>query len=269
MVQRGVGDDPVLGLERVVVDAQDDRRVELVLGRGATGSPARRRRRCASGAPALLVKKPVDSSATWHLSSFQGRLAGSFSVVIRISLPLTTRRLLAGLDRALEPAVDAVVLQEQGQVLGVREVVDRDDLELGGCCASTRKTSRPIRPNPLIPTRTAMTGLLVHSANTRVTVKRIRSPFRVHGRRHGPRRRAAPAWPPINVDRSLDLSVRKVSSLSLNLAADPQNQTAFPAASQGFGAAVRVSQFPSGGLKLLPWPAIRPDSGGQESRISR
>ncbi len=63
---RRVGDDPVLGLERVVVHAEDDRRVELVLGRGAEDRPARRRRRCASGATALLVKKPVDSRATWH-----------------------------------------------------------------------------------------------------------------------------------------------------------------------------------------------------------
>ena len=87
---------------------------------------------------ALLVKKPVDSRATWHSRAFHGRFAGSFSWVIRISLPLTTRRVGAGLDGAVEPPVDAVVLQEQGQVLGVRQVVDRDDLD-------TPPASRPWR----------------------------------------------------------------------------------------------------------------------------
>ena len=40
---------------------------------------------------ALLVKKPVDSRATWQSRAFQGRLAGSFSVVILMCLPLTIR----------------------------------------------------------------------------------------------------------------------------------------------------------------------------------
>ena len=39
---------------------------------------------------ARSVNRPVDSSATWQLSFFHGSAAGSFSVVIGISLPLTT-----------------------------------------------------------------------------------------------------------------------------------------------------------------------------------
>ena len=145
-----------LGLERVVVDAQDDRGVELVLGRGAQDDPL------GAGVEVLLEGGLVGEEAgrlegdLAASSAFQGRLAGSFSWVIRISLPLTIRDCLARLDRPLERPVDAVVLQEQGQVLGVRQVVDRDDLEVVGPRCQRRKTSRPIRPNPLIPTRTAI-----------------------------------------------------------------------------------------------------------------
>ena len=83
---------------------------------------------------ALLVKKPVDSSATWHLEGLPGQV-GRVLLLGDLDLPaVDDQRLLAGLDRPLEPAVDAVVLQEQGQVLGVRKVVDRDDFELLGSC---------------------------------------------------------------------------------------------------------------------------------------
>ena len=60
---------------------------------------------------ARSVNRPVDSSATWQPSFFQGRAAGSFSVVIGISLPLTTMLCSRAVDGPLEPALHAVVLQ--------------------------------------------------------------------------------------------------------------------------------------------------------------
>ncbi len=153
---RGVGDDPVGRLERLVVDAQDDRGVELVLGRGAEDRPARRRRRGASGATALLVKKPVDSRATWHLRAFQGRLAGSFSWVIRISLPLTTSAPSPASTVPLKRPWTLSYFRSRARCLASERSLIATTSNSSGRAAMTRKTSRPIRPNPLIPTRTAM-----------------------------------------------------------------------------------------------------------------
>src|SRR5262249_46090414 len=40
------------------------------------------------------------------------------------------QRLLTRLDRPLEPAVNAVVLQEQGEVLGIRKVIDHENFKV-------------------------------------------------------------------------------------------------------------------------------------------
>ena len=120
-----------LGLQGVVVDAEDDRGVELVLGRGGEDHAL------GAGVDMLLESGLVGEDA----GRFQGDLAlellpgevGGIALGRDLDvLAVDHEAALGDLDRSLELAVDAVVLEQQGEVLGVREVVDRDDLELLG-----------------------------------------------------------------------------------------------------------------------------------------
>ena len=82
------------------------------------------------------VKRPVDSMTMSTPRSFQGRAAGSFSARMAISRPSMMIDLSPGLDLAVVPAVRRVVLEQEGVHLGVDEVVDGDDLDIGvalGC----------------------------------------------------------------------------------------------------------------------------------------
>ena len=126
---RGVGDDPVGGLERVVVDAQNDGGVELVLGGG------REDHLIGAGVDVLLEVGLLGEPA----GQLQGHLAaqGLPREVGRVLLggdldvlAVDDQAAFGGLDGPLELALDAVVLEQQSKVLGVREVVDRDDIEL-------------------------------------------------------------------------------------------------------------------------------------------
>ena len=66
-------------------------------------------------------------------------------------------RLFARLDLAGVDAVVAVVLEQVGVGRGVEQVVDADDLDVVGWRSSSAlSTWRPMRPKPLMPTRTAM-----------------------------------------------------------------------------------------------------------------
>ena len=78
----------ILGQD-LVVHAQHDRGVELVLGGALEHDAIGPGVKC-FWRLARSVNRPVDSSAIWQPSFFHGNAAGSFSVVIGISLPLTT-----------------------------------------------------------------------------------------------------------------------------------------------------------------------------------
>ena len=147
-------------VQDLVVDAQHDRGVEVVLGRGAQDHPL------GAGVDVLLQAGAIGEPA--------GRLERDLAAELlprqggrvflgrdRDLLAVDHDALLARLDRSLEPPLHAVVLEQERQVLGVRQVVDRHDVKIRGRSARTRNTSRPIRPNPLIPTRNATTDLLV------------------------------------------------------------------------------------------------------------
>ena len=75
-------------------------------------------------ASSRLVKKPVDSITTSAPTSSQGRFAGSRSANTRSSSPRDTR--VGGLDLTGERAQDGVVLEQVGERLVVRDVVDAD-----------------------------------------------------------------------------------------------------------------------------------------------
>jgi hypothetical protein len=63
-------------------------------------------------------------------------------------------------DVALEAAVHAVVLEHVGQVVGLEQVVDADDLDVGEVLTAARNTMRPMRPKPLMPTLIVILQLL-------------------------------------------------------------------------------------------------------------
>ena len=63
------------------------------------------------------------------------------------------------LDVDAEHAGNGVVFEQEGERLGVRvRLVHRDDLDAdaGSRSSRTRSKDRPIRPKPLMPTRTVM-----------------------------------------------------------------------------------------------------------------
>ena len=104
-----------------------------------------------------LVKRPVDSmttsaptSAHWQL----GRVAFGEDLD---HLAVDDEVAPLHLDGAREASVGRVVPQQVGVDLRREQVVHRHDLDVGGVVSRTaRRKLRPIRPNPLIPTRTVI-----------------------------------------------------------------------------------------------------------------
>ena len=128
----GVADDVMRRrVVAVLVDAEDDRDVLVLRGRadddllGAGGRYARL-------AFSASVKMPVHSSTMSTPRSPQGRFAGSFSARILISRPSMMIDESSAVDVARIGAVGRVVLEQQGVHLRVDEVVDGDDLDVGG-----------------------------------------------------------------------------------------------------------------------------------------
>src|SRR5271157_3538032 len=195
-----------------------------------------------------LVKKPVDSSATWHPRLFQGSLAGSLSVRMGIDLPLTTRAFSAAWTVPANCLWTLSYLSRTARCLGSARSLIATTSYLSGCWARTRNTRRPIRPKPLIPTRTAMTGLLVHLTHTREKLCLIRQCLLDHFRRSDPVGVAAPS---IVTDRGPEHAHRDrlfaVPHPRINLA----DQTDFFVDSQGFGPVLARHLSPSAALKLL------------------
>ncbi len=114
-------------------------------------------RRC-SLACSALVNLPVDSMTTCTPSELQSSLAGSFSAKTRIFLPSTLMESSVAVDVVRQVAQDGVVLQKMGQRLGAGQVVDGYDVNFLSLSA-VRRTLRPMRPNPLIPTLIAISPL--------------------------------------------------------------------------------------------------------------
>ena len=77
------------------------------------------------------VKKPVDSTTMSAPSSAQSILAGSRSSKTLMALPPTVIAVVVVGHLAREAAEDGVVLEQVGEGLVVREVVDGHDLDVG------------------------------------------------------------------------------------------------------------------------------------------
>jgi hypothetical protein len=117
-----------------VVDAVDERE-DVVSSSPLVGAERSTRLAPASRClpqPAASVKRPVHSSTTSTPRAFHGSFAGSFSANTAISSPATLRSLLGDPHVGVEAAVNRVVAQEVGEGLGVREVVDGNDVKVVG-----------------------------------------------------------------------------------------------------------------------------------------
>ena len=137
---RGVGDDLVLGLELVVVDAVDDGEVRAL---------RRRRDQHALGAGlecttafSLSVKMPVHSRTMSMPSDFQGSFLGSRSASTLMGPLPTSIELALDLHLAGKAAVHAVVAQQVRVVLGRNQVVDGDDLQIRALGLDHRRAAR-------------------------------------------------------------------------------------------------------------------------------
>ena len=73
------------------------------------------------------------------------------------------------LDRSRVAPVRRVVAEQVGVHLRAEKIVYRDDLDVRARFTATRRKLRPIRPNPLIPTRTVMSLLPLSKFRRRAT----------------------------------------------------------------------------------------------------
>ncbi len=124
-----------------------------------------------AAAAAPSVKSPVDSITTSTPRSAQGRALGSRSENTEKVWSPTVMERSVWLTGDGQGAVRRVVLEEVGVGGGGHQVVDADDLHRRlppdpACLRAARRKWRPIRPNPLIPTRTAIVGSFVFSVPT-------------------------------------------------------------------------------------------------------
>ena len=115
----------------VLVDAEDDRDV-LALGRGADDDLLGAGVDVGARPSSASVKMPVLSSTMSTPRSPHGRFAGSFSartLISRPSMMIDASPVCSTVARV--GAVRRVVLEQERVHLGVDEVVDRDDLDVG------------------------------------------------------------------------------------------------------------------------------------------
>src|SRR3954464_3994731 len=119
-------------------------------------------------ASARLVKKPVDSITTSTPRSLHGRFAGSRSARTFTSRPSTVRGLSPTLTSPLNgPKTESYLSRCPSVPASVMSLTATISTSAPDSCAA-RKTLRPIRPKPLMPTRTAMSPIPFPVAKRRV-----------------------------------------------------------------------------------------------------
>ena len=104
----------------------------------------------------LRVKMPVDSITTSTPSSPHGSRAGSRSAQHLDVVAVDRICFRAGAHLPRVAAMDAVVAQQMCHRLDRSEVVHRHEVDIGPWALAARKKLRPMRPKPLMPTRTVI-----------------------------------------------------------------------------------------------------------------
>src|SRR3954451_15900769 len=107
-------------------------------------------------ASSRLVKKPVDSSTTSTPRSLHGSFAGSRSSNTFISLPSTMRPSpRTSTSPGYGPRIESYLNRWASVALSVMSLTATHSMSVS-FARPARSTLRPMRPNPLIPTRTGM-----------------------------------------------------------------------------------------------------------------
>src|SRR3954447_4973840 len=107
-------------------------------------------------ASSRFVKKPVDSSTTSTPRSLHGNCAGSRSSNTLISLPSTIRPSpRTSTSPRYGPRIESYLSRWASVALSVMSLTATHSMSVS-FARPARNTFRPMRPNPLIPTRTGM-----------------------------------------------------------------------------------------------------------------
>ena len=119
----------------------------------------------AKWAPAfsLSVKRPLDSTTSETPRSFHGSFDGSFSAVTPMRWPLIIRWSAPAVTSPSNVRWTESYLKRWASVFVSVMSLTETNSRLLCFWSAARSTSRPIRPNPLIPTRTAMSVILRRS----------------------------------------------------------------------------------------------------------
>src|SRR5439155_194457 len=138
-------------------------------------------------AVAVSRKMPVDSTTTPTPSSFHGSAAGSFWAQTRTSRPLTKMASpLACTSAARAPWTESCLSRCASVLASARSLTPTTSMSFDS--RAVRKKTRPMRPNPLTPTRMLMEGLLVETADRRSQqLEPIIRPLSGHGQPSGRR----------------------------------------------------------------------------------
>src|SRR6266536_5108462 len=102
-------------------------------------------------ASSALVNRPVDSTTISAPSSFQGRLAGSFSATTLSGVPSTTRPSSSYPTSPWNRPSTESYFSRFARVLGSVRSLTATKSKSAPLCLAARNRFRPIRPNPLIP----------------------------------------------------------------------------------------------------------------------
>src|SRR5262249_46262316 len=112
-------------------------------------------------AVAVSRKIPVDSTTTSTPSSFHGSAAGSLIAQTRISRPFTKMASPLAVTSALSPPWTESCLSRCARVFASARSLTPTTWISPLASSAVRKNTRPMRPNPLTPTRILMEELLV------------------------------------------------------------------------------------------------------------
>src|SRR3954469_19744981 len=127
----------------------------------------------------LSVNRPVLSSTNSTPRSFHGSFSGSLIAETLIVLPFTTRASgFASTVPGKGPWTESYFNRCASVLVSVMSLTPTNSISVCLAIVAARNTLRPMRPNPLIPTRTAMSAPLAEVRYCRPGERHAAHPFR-------------------------------------------------------------------------------------------
>src|SRR5580704_13395612 len=152
--------------ELAIVDAENHGQIGCVLG------GCRKHDLAGTGVEvAVVTRLPILLAGRKETGRFQGSLLGSFSAQTRTVFPLTIRLLPSTSTVPGKRPCTLSYLRSMARALGSPKSLMATTSNSLGRAARARNVIRPMRPNPLIPTRTATVWAPLHDRKTRNHLK--------------------------------------------------------------------------------------------------